>query len=159
MDGWLKDDFRMDEKAEKAEQAEMLAVRQIAQRVTARAARRRAFQRAIASSSVLALALCAVVGTYLYDGSSLVPRPSSDATIASSLIPHPSSALPVALSKVDHSVAITWKGNPEAEYTVYRCNSPKFDTCSLADLVKGTQWVDTGAETGIIVFYRVEKKA
>jgi hypothetical protein len=64
----------------------------------------------------------------------------------------------LSLTKVDHSVAITWEGNPDSEYTVYRCSSPLFDQCSVADRVRGTNWLDTAPEDGKITFYRVEPK-
>jgi hypothetical protein len=63
----------------------------------------------------------------------------------------------LTLSKVDHLVEVAWQGDKNGEYVVYRCTSPKFDQCSLADRVKGTKWVDTASEPGII-YYRVEPK-
>jgi hypothetical protein len=63
----------------------------------------------------------------------------------------------LTLSKVDHLVEVAWQGDKNGEYVVYRCTSPKFDQCSLADRVKGTTWVDTANEPGII-YYRVEPK-
>lgn len=63
----------------------------------------------------------------------------------------------LTLSKVDHLVEVAWQGNKNGEYVVYRCTSPKFDQCSLADRVKGTTWVDTANEPGI-TYYRVEPK-
>jgi hypothetical protein len=63
----------------------------------------------------------------------------------------------LTLSKVDHLVEVAWQGDKNGEYVVYRCTSPKFDQCSLADRVKGTTWVDTANEPGI-TYYRVEPK-
>ncbi len=67
----------------------------------------------------------------------------------------PAIAPPLVLSKVDHSVEVRWQGDKNGEYVVYRCTSPTFDQCSLADKVKGTKWVDASDEPGII-YYRVE---
>jgi hypothetical protein len=64
----------------------------------------------------------------------------------------------LTLSKVDHLVEVAWQGNKNGEYVVYRCTSPKFDQCSLADRVKGTTWVDTANEPGI-TYYMVEPTA
>jgi hypothetical protein len=64
----------------------------------------------------------------------------------------------LTLSKVDHLVEVAWQGDKNGEYVVYRCTSPKFDQCSLADRVKGTTWVDTANEPGII-YYMVEPTA
>lgn len=64
----------------------------------------------------------------------------------------------LTLSRVDHSVEVAWQGKKNGEYVVYRCTSPKFDQCSLADRVKGTKWVDSAPDANKITFYRVEPK-
>ena len=68
-------------------------------------------------------------------------------------------ALPVSVVKLDHSVAIEWNGDNSEEYEVYRCSTPKFETCSLVDEVRGTSWVDRGLDTlsnaSTIVYYQV----
>jgi hypothetical protein len=68
-------------------------------------------------------------------------------------------ALPVTLAKVDDSVAVRWTGNPGDEFEVYRCESPTFETCSLAGRVQGTSWVDSGLDgpgaSGTITYYKV----
>ena len=61
----------------------------------------------------------------------------------------------LTLSRVDHSVELKWQGDKSGEYVVYRCTSPLFDQCSLADKVKGTKWIDDSGGPGII-YYRVE---
>jgi hypothetical protein len=69
----------------------------------------------------------------------------------------------VTLAKAGQGVELAWSGNPSQEFVVYRCTSPKFDPrfgeCSVAGVVKGTRWVDSGKETAPVVFYRVEPKA
>jgi hypothetical protein len=64
----------------------------------------------------------------------------------------------LTLSRVDHLVEVAWQGDKNGEYVIYRCTSPKFDQCSLADRVKGTTWVDTANEPGI-TYYMVEPTA
>lgn len=65
----------------------------------------------------------------------------------------------VTLSKAKNGVELEWTGSPQKEYVVYRCTTPKFDQCSVAGTVKGTQWNDTGSDTAPVVFYKVEPKA
>ena len=67
--------------------------------------------------------------------------------------------LDVSLAKSGHGVELAWTGNPKGEYVIYRCTSPKFDQCSIAGVVKGTQWEDDGKNSSPVVFYRVEPKA
>jgi hypothetical protein len=72
-------------------------------------------------------------------------------------------SLDVSLEKAGQGVELAWRGNPSQEFVVYRCTSPKFDPrfgeCSVAGVVKGTRWVDSGKEAAPVVFYRVEPKA
>jgi hypothetical protein len=92
-------------------------------------------------------------GNASFVGAALRGRPAPSPTM-----PAPRATAPdLTLSKVDHLVEVAWQGNKNGEYVVYRCTSPKFDQCSLADRVKGTTWVDTANEPGII-YYRVEPK-
>jgi hypothetical protein len=58
------------------------------------------------------------------------------------------------LQKVDDSLEITWQG--EGEFLVYKCESPKFDTCSFVKVVKGNKFLDKNEGSGKIVFYRIE---
>jgi len=152
MDGWLKEDFEVDQ----------AVTGRIVAGVRRRVARRRRNQTALAS----VLGLCFVgtlVGTFIVDGRRPTVAPniqrqaSSDTSVPSPLAPRPSTT-DLSLSRVDHSVAITWEGNPDAEYVVYRCSSPRFDSCALADRVKGTQWVDPAQDSGTITFYKVEPR-
>lgn len=71
----------------------------------------------------------------------------------------PKTDLPVTLAKVDHSVAVQWEGNPGDEFEIYRCESPTFETCSLASTTRGTSWVDPGLDghpdSATITYYKV----
>lgn len=149
MEGWLRDDCEMDQ----------ALTGRIVAGVRGRVARRRRNRMAVSS----AFGLCLVgllVGTWLADGH----RPGTagrqdEARHLQAPSPFPNaSSPPLSLEKVDHSVAVTWEGNPQAEYFVYRCNSPRFDSCSLADRVRGTQWVDPEPDSSTITFYKVERR-
>jgi hypothetical protein len=56
-------------------------------------------------------------------------------------------------------VEVTWPGDPEGEYVVYRCTRPTFDACQTAGVVRGTRWTDREMNDSPIVFYKVEPKA
>jgi hypothetical protein len=62
--------------------------------------------------------------------------------------------LPLQFSKVDHSVSITWGG--KGKYAVYKCDSPKFDACSMVQVVEGNKYLDKDENSGKIVYYRIE---
>jgi hypothetical protein len=64
----------------------------------------------------------------------------------------------VQVAKHDKGVVVTWQGDPSGEYLVYRCTSPRFDTCSTADVVRGDRWVDREPSRAPIVFYKVEAR-
>lgn len=64
----------------------------------------------------------------------------------------------VTLAKKDGHIALNWPGRKNGEYVVYRCTSPRFDTCSIAEVVKGNQWVDREPLPAPVVFYRVVRK-
>jgi hypothetical protein len=64
----------------------------------------------------------------------------------------------VTLSKSPKGVELKWQGEPGKDYVVYRCTSPRFDTCSRAAEVKGTKWTDREADDAPLVFYKVEPK-
>lgn len=57
-------------------------------------------------------------------------------------------------AKVDDSLMIMWEG--EGEFVVYKCDTPKFDSCSSKEVVKGNTYLDNDAQFSKIVFYRVE---
>lgn len=154
-DGWLRDGLDIDEGA----------AGRIAAAVRVRIARRRRAQRLALTGT----SLCAVLGvavalalhrppTNQTPGDTGVRAAAESARQPDTPHPTPGADLPVALSKVDLSVAVTWEGSPAAEYVVYRCDSPRFDTCSLADRVRGTQWVDGAPQSGTITYYRVEPR-
>jgi hypothetical protein len=54
---------------------------------------------------------------------------------------------------------VTWSGDPEGKYVVYKCESPAFDACTRKAEVKGTSWADGEMDSSPIVFYKVERKA
>ena len=56
--------------------------------------------------------------------------------------------------KFDDSFEITWDG--DGEFIVYKCESPKFDTCSFSEVVKGNKYLDKNEGSGKIVYYRIE---
>lgn len=60
----------------------------------------------------------------------------------------------IRINKVDHSLEITWDG--EGDYVVYKCDSPKFDRCSVAEVVSGNRYLDRNEDSAKIVYYRVE---
>jgi len=64
----------------------------------------------------------------------------------------------VQVARHDKGVVVTWQGDPSGEYVVYRCTSPRFDTCSTASVVRGDRWVDREPSRAPIVFYRVEAR-
>jgi len=64
----------------------------------------------------------------------------------------------VQVAKHDKGVVVTWQGDPSGEYLVYRCTSPRFDTCSTASVVRGDRWVDREPSRAPIVFYKVEAR-
>ncbi len=59
-----------------------------------------------------------------------------------------------SLEKVDHSVAIKWDG--EGSFAVYKCDSPKFDSCSIMEVVEGNSYLDNDENSGKIIYYRIE---
>lgn len=63
------------------------------------------------------------------------------------------------LEKAGDAVVVTWSGDPEREYVVYRCARPTFDACDAVAHVRGTRWTDREADDGPMVFYKVEPKA
>ena len=67
---------------------------------------------------------------------------------------HESPASDIEISKVDHSVAIKWEG--EGTFAVYKCDSPKFDSCSIMEVVEGNSYLDKDENSGKIVYYRIE---
>ncbi len=67
---------------------------------------------------------------------------------------HESPASDLEISKVDHSVAIKWDG--EGTFAVYKCDSPKFDSCSIMEVVEGNSYLDKEENSGKIVYYRIE---
>ena len=67
---------------------------------------------------------------------------------------HESPASDIEISKVDHSVAIKWGG--EGTFAVYKCDSPKFDSCSIMEVVEGNSYLDKDENSGKIVYYRIE---
>lgn len=86
-----------------------------------------------------------------------VPRPPSE-------IRNPPSQGPLSppaprLTKAGAAVEVTWPGDPEGEYVVYRCTRPTFDACQTAGVVRGTRWTDREMNDSPIVFYKVEPKA
>jgi len=157
MDGWLNEDFEMDQ----------AVTGRIVAGVRQRVARRRRNRAAL--GSILSLCFVGIlVGSFAMRGwrpsadgrataSDARPPVSNETAEPSSTAPRPA-PLDVSLEKMDHTVAVTWGGNPQSEYMVYRCESPRFETCSLADRVKGTQWVDPVQGSGPVVFYRVEPR-
>jgi len=64
----------------------------------------------------------------------------------------------VQVARHDKGVVVTWQGDPSGEYVVYRCTSPRFDTCSTAGVVRGDRWVDREPSRAPIVFYKVEAR-
>ncbi|MFB3851564.1 MAG: hypothetical protein ACE14Q_06545 [Acidobacteriota bacterium] len=64
------------------------------------------------------------------------------------------STTPIKFQKVDHSLEISWEG--EGEFIIYKCDSPKFDKCSVADVVEGNRYLDKDDNSATIIYYRVE---
>lgn len=64
------------------------------------------------------------------------------------------STTPIKFQKVDHSLEISWEG--EGEFIIYKCDSPKFDKCSVADVVEGNRYLDKDDNSAKIIYYRVE---
>ena len=60
----------------------------------------------------------------------------------------------IRMVKVDNSLEISWDG--EGDFIVYKCDSPKFDKCSVADIVSGNRYIDKDDNSAKIVFYRIE---
>lgn len=85
------------------------------------------------------------------------PAPPSSASGAGSS-PPPAEVTP-RLRKVGGAVVVTWSGDPQGEYVVYKCESPAFDACSRKAEVKGTSWSDGEMDKSPVVFYKVERKA
>lgn len=71
--------------------------------------------------------------------------------------PAPAASSDLNVLRVDHSVAITWEGT--GTYAVYKCDSPKFDTCSIMEVVEGNSYLDKDENSGKIVYYRIEPLA
>lgn len=132
-------------------------VRRLSAAVVSRVERRRRLQRVTAAAGTLCL-LSALVGV----GASRLQgnRPPAPRTLAAAVPASPadSSGLPITIAKVDESVALSWEGKPEGEFVVYRCDSPRFDSCALVDEVRGTQWLDGDSQSGTITYYRVEPR-
>jgi hypothetical protein len=61
---------------------------------------------------------------------------------------------PLRIQKLDHSLEISWEG--DGEFIVYKCDSPKFDKCSFADVVSGNRYLDKDDNSAKIVYYRIE---
>ncbi len=145
MNGWLPDEL-----PEKIQPRAGMAER-IVSGVKAREIRRKRLVReAWGGLAAVALVAVLVVPAVLRLDSARAPQMAANRAAAA---PAP----PLVLSKVDHSVEVRWQGNKNGEYVVYRCTSPTFDQCSLADKVKGTKWIDTSNQPGII-YYRVEPR-
>lgn len=72
--------------------------------------------------------------------------------------PNPQSPTQIDLAKSGTGVRLAWEGDADAQYVIYRCTSPRFDTCTVAGEVRGTQWVDREANTAPLVFYKVEPR-
>ncbi|MGC8762220.1 MAG: hypothetical protein ACP5VN_01080 [Acidobacteriota bacterium] len=70
----------------------------------------------------------------------------------------PAEVTPI-LRKERGAVVVTWPGDPNGEYVVYKCQSPAFDTCTRKAEVQGTSWADGEMDTAPVVFYKVERKA
>ena len=60
----------------------------------------------------------------------------------------------ISIEKVDHSVSISWEG--KGTFAVYKCDSPKFDACSIMEVVEGNSYLDKEENSGKIVYYRIE---
>ncbi len=60
----------------------------------------------------------------------------------------------IKMTKIDHSLEIRWDG--EGEFVVYKCESPEFDRCSVADVVSGNRYLDRDDNSAKIVYYRIE---
>ena len=85
-----------------------------------------------------------------------VPKPI---TRKSPSRPTPSGPEPdISLTKKDGGIELQWKGASDQEYVIYRCTSPRFDQCSIADIVRGTQWTDKESSSASLLFYRVEPR-
>jgi len=71
-----------------------------------------------------------------------------------------SKQVPVDVQVARHhkGIVLTWQGDPSGEYVVYRCTSPRFNTCSTAGVVRGDRWVDRDPARAPIVFYKVEAR-
>lgn len=87
-----------------------------------------------------------------------LPLPKGEGASAPAPLPagaiHESPASDIEISKVDHSVAIKWEG--EGTFAVYKCDSPKFDSCSIMEVVEGNSYLDKDENSGKIVYYRIE---
>jgi len=71
--------------------------------------------------------------------------------------PPRASSADLSMEKVDHSVAISWEG--KGTFAVYKCDSPKFDNCSIMQVVEGNSYLDKEENSGKIVYYRIEPLA
>lgn len=176
MDGWLPEGFENDGWEERAGKA--------LRAVKAREARRRRRVRVSA-----ALAACALLVTLLYTPALFrrrMPAPAAppllEARREAPAVPpqapppappakalrrqagpppaprRPAEVTPI-LRKEGGAVVVTWSGDPQGEYVVYKCVSPAFDACTRKAEVKGTAWSDGEMDNSPVVFYKVERKA
>jgi|GEM_PF-3592073 len=95
---------------------------------------------------------------------SQIPNSLSPLPVSNSQIRNPKSQMPSPpptprLSKAPAGVELTWQGDPQGEYVVYRCTRPTFDTCASAGVVRGTRWTDPEMNDSPVVFYKIEPKA
>jgi len=84
---------------------------------------------------------------------SVIARSSSERFPKRSNPPY-STENPLRIQKLDHSLEISWEG--DGEFIVYKCDSPKFDKCSFADVVSGNRYLDKDDNSAKIVYYRIE---
>jgi len=85
--------------------------------------------------------------------------PAEEARRAAPAAPRPPAEVTPRLQKAGGAVLVTWSGDPEGKYVVYKCESPAFNACTRKAEVQGTSWADGEMDSSPLVFYKVERKA
>ena len=156
MVNWLPDNFKKNEIDAAASHAfDLVTMRAATRRKRVRALRFSALPIAVLAAVLLVLPGLVRKGISRQDSVSTALNARRDAATPAEILRESAAAQTVTLTKVDHSVALTWKGNPGEKYKVFRCSSPEFDRCSLAGVVKGDRWVDVDDGGAKVVYYKV----